>query len=135
MLPRAFAAGFPAEWVVGDTVYGYDECAGGWRGRTALCGGGAETHASGWRGNSARRVPRRPACPGLDTALGGGGQQGAALYDWAWLALPEQRTAGAGAGCWRGAAGDPSKLAYYRVYGPAQTTWRDGEGGGPALDD
>jgi SRSO17 transposase len=25
MLTRAFAAGVPAEWVVGDTVYGYDE--------------------------------------------------------------------------------------------------------------
>src|SRR5439155_3677036 len=25
MLARAFAAGVPAEWVVGDTVYGYDE--------------------------------------------------------------------------------------------------------------
>jgi SRSO17 transposase len=25
MLARAFAAGVRAEWVVGDTVYGYDE--------------------------------------------------------------------------------------------------------------
>ena len=25
MLARAFAAGVPADWVVGDTLYGYDE--------------------------------------------------------------------------------------------------------------
>ena len=78
MLSRAFAAGVPAQWVVGDTVYGYDElCL--WRGRPAeelrdgsprdVCGVGAGTPTTDWTSGSA--VAER----GVGGALGRRGEQ------------------------------------------------------------
>src|SRR6266849_6015203 len=112
MLERAFAAGVPADWVVADTIYGYDEL------RLFLeeqqknyVLAGPETHM-GW-------VQGRPQPVGLLAALlppetwvvlsAGEGSKGPRLYEWAWLQLPEQTE-------------DPSKRAYYRAAGPAQTT-------------
>jgi SRSO17 transposase len=128
MLERAFAAGVPAEWVVGDTVYGYEEL------RIWLDEqhknyvlAVPETHAV-W-------VQGRQQPVGLLAALlppqawvvlsAGEGSKGPRLYEWAWLQLPDE-TAGqherARFLLIRRSLADTSKRAYYRVAGPAQTT-------------
>jgi SRSO17 transposase len=129
MLARAFAAEVPAQWVVADTVYGYDEMRS-WleeQGRNYVLAV-PETHTV-WIAGQAQPV-------GLVAALlpheawtvlsAGEGSQGPRLYEWAWLALSdEQEAAAAGRGCWlliRRSLADPSKRAYYRVSGPASTT-------------
>lgn len=93
MLERAFAAEVPAEWVVGDTVYGYEEL------RQWL----DEQHQ-----NYVLAVPEthmvwvqgRQQPVGLLAALlppqawvvlsAGEGSKGPRLYEWAWLHLPEE---------------------------------------------
>jgi SRSO17 transposase len=128
MLARAFAAGVPAEWVVGDTVYGYDEL------RLWLetqqknyVLAVSETHQV-W-------VQGRPQPVGLLAALlpeeawvvlsAGEGSKGPRLYEWAWLQLPEETEATSERARWvlmRRSLSDRSERADYRVYGPATTT-------------
>src|SRR2546426_5064829 len=128
MLARALAAGVLAQWVVGDTVYGYDEL------RIFLeeqqknyVVAVPETHPV-W-------VQGRQQPVGLLAALlppeawvvlsAGEGSKGARLYEWAWLQLPEQAEHAAGRARWvliRRSLSDPSKKAYYRAAGPTQTT-------------
>ena len=128
MLARAFAAGVPAEWVVGDTVYGYDEV------RLWLEAqqknyvlAVSETHQV-W-------VQGRPQPVGLMAALlpdeawvvlsAGEGSKGPRLYEWAWLQLPDETEATSERARWvliRRSLADRSQRAYYRVYGPATTT-------------
>jgi SRSO17 transposase len=128
MLARAFAAGVAAKWVVGDTVYGYDEM---------------RSWLESQRRNYVLAVPEthlvwiagQPQSVGLMAALlpaeawvvlsKGVGSQGPRLYEWAWLELPEERVAGSDRGSWlliRRSLADASKRAYYRVSGPAGTT-------------
>jgi len=128
MLMRAFAAEVPADWVVGDTVYGYDEL------RLFLeeqqknyVVAVPETHMI-W-------VQGRQQPVGLVAALlpqdawvvlsAGEGSKGPRLYEWAWLHLPEQEEGTHERARWvliRRSLSDPSKRAYYRAAGPAQTT-------------
>src|SRR5262245_10205082 len=125
LLARAFAAGVPARWVVGDTVYSGDEL------RRWLEGQGhryvlavPETHGLWTRGHQ-QTVEHLVAALPADAwaALSAGeGSQGPRWYDWACLALPYP--AAAGRAHWllaRRSRSDPTKLAYYRVYGPADT--------------
>jgi SRSO17 transposase len=129
MLARAFATGVQAEWVVGDTVYGYDDLRL-WldEQQQAYVVAVPETHPV-WMGGQQQPV-------GLVAALlpttawvvlsAGEGSKGPRLYEWAWLQLPDQspqpppeRTR------WvlvRRSLSDPSKRAYYRAAGPAQTS-------------
>jgi SRSO17 transposase len=128
MLARAFAAGVPAEWVVGDTVYGYDEL------RLWLEAqqknyvlAVSETHQV-W-------VQGQPQPVGLLAALlpdeawvvlsAGEGSKGARLYEWAWLQLPEETEVASERARWvliRRSLSNRSERAYYRVSGPATTT-------------
>jgi SRSO17 transposase len=128
MLERAFAAGIPADWVVGDTVYGYDEL------RMFLeeqkknyVVAVPETHTV-W-------VQGRQQPVGLLAALlppeawvvlsAGEGSKGPRLYEWAWLQLPEQAEGTSERTRWvliRRSLTSTSKRAYYRAAGPAQTT-------------
>ena len=128
MLARAFAAGVPVEWVVGDTVYGYDEL------RLWLEAqqknyvlAVSETHQV-W-------VQGQPQPVGLLAALlpdeawvvlsAGEGSKGARLYEWAWLQLPEETEGASERTRWvliRRSLADRSERAYYRVYGPATAT-------------
>jgi SRSO17 transposase len=125
LLARAFAAGVPAQWVVGDTVYSADEL------RRWLEGQGRhyvlavpQTHAIWTRGQQ-RTVERLVAdlSAAAWTRLSAGeGSQGPRWYDWACLALPY--AGAAGSAHWllaRRSLSDPTKLAYYRVYGPVET--------------
>jgi SRSO17 transposase len=125
LLARAFAAGVPARWVVGDTVYSGDEL------RRWLEGQGRSyvlavpsTHSIWTRGHQRtveRLVTDLPAAAWARLSAGEG-SQGPRWYDWACLALPY-----AGAAGWahwllaRRSRSDPTKLAYYRVYGPTDT--------------
>lgn len=128
MLLRAFEADTPVKWVVGDTVYGYDEL------RLFL-----EEHNK----NYVLAVPEthtvwvqgQPQTVGLLAALlpqeawvvlsAGEGSKGERLYEWAWLQLPEEEATSQGKHHWiliRRSLSDPSERAYYRVYAPAGIT-------------
>jgi SRSO17 transposase len=126
MLERAYGAGVPADWVVGDTVYGYDELRL-WveEQQKNYVLAVPETHQV-W-------VQGQPQPVGLLAALlpqeawvvlsAGEGSKGPRLYEWAWLQLSE--VAPSGRARWvliRRSLSDPSKRAYYRASGPAQTT-------------
>jgi SRSO17 transposase len=125
MLARAFAAEVPAEWVVGDTVYGYDEL---------------RLWLEAQQKNYVLAVPEthqvwvqgQPQSVGLLAALlpdeawvvlsAGEGSKGPRLYEWAWLQLPDETEATSQRARWvliRRSLSDPSERAYYRVYGPA----------------
>jgi len=128
MLARAFAAGVPADWVLGDTIYGYDEM------RIVLekqqknyVLAVPETHTV-W-------VQGRQQPVGLLAALlpkeswvvlsAGEGSKGPRLYEWAWLLLPAETEAPSTHARWvlmRRSLSDLSERAYYRVYGPATIT-------------
>jgi len=126
MLVRAFAAGVSADWVVGDTVYGYDELRL-WldEQQQNYVLAVPETHAV-WR--AGRQQPVGLVAARLSESAwvvlsAGEGSKGPRLYAWAWLQLPEQRE-GSGRARWiliRRSLADPSKRAYYRAAGPAQT--------------
>jgi SRSO17 transposase len=128
MLARAFAAGVPADWVVGDTVYGYDELRL-WldEQQKNYVLAVPETHMV-W-------VQGREPPVGLVAALlpeeawvvlsAGEGSKGPRLYEWAWLQLPEETQAESRRARWlliRRSLSDRSQRAYYRASGPAQTT-------------
>jgi SRSO17 transposase len=125
LLERAFAAGVPARWVVGDTVYSGDEVRR-WlegRGRSYVLAV-PSTHGIWTRAHQQTveqlvgRLPR-----GTWVRLSAGeGSQGPRWYEWACLALPY--TTALGKGQWllaRRSLSDPTELAYYRVFGPAET--------------
>src|SRR5215467_12011313 len=130
MLARAFAAGVPAEWVVGDTLYGYDEL------RTWL----EERHKSYvlaipethliWMAGRQHPIGYQAALlpSSAWTVLSAGdGSQGPRGYEWAWFQLPEVCQEGAGTGqarfvLLRRSLSDPSQRAYYRVAGPPTLT-------------
>lgn len=128
MLARAFAADVPAEWVVGDTVYSYDEL---------------RIWLDEQKKNYVLAVPEtypvwvqgRQQPIGLLAALlppdgwvvlsAGEGSKGPRLYEWAWLQLPEEtegRQERARFLLIRRSLADPDQRAYYRVACPASTT-------------
>jgi SRSO17 transposase len=128
LLARAFAAGVAAEWVVGDTVYGYDELRL-WleEQQKNYVLAVPETHQV-W-------VQGQPQPVGLLAALlpdeawvvlsAGEGSKGPRLYEWAWLQLPDETGAASERARWvliRRSLSDRSERAYYRVYAPATIT-------------
>lgn len=128
MLGRAFAAGVKPAWVVGDTIYGSDEV------RTWLEGqqqpyvlAVAETHPV-WIAGQAQPIGLVAALLPAEawTPLSAGeGSQGPRLYTWAWLELDAEPEARQGWRSWiliRRSLSDPSKRAYYRVWGPKAVT-------------
>ena len=125
LLAGAFAAGVPARWVVGDTIYSGDEV------RRWLEGQGRSyvlavpsTHGIWTRARQQtveHLVGHLPADAGVRLSAGEG-SQGPRWDDWAGLRLPYATAAGKA--CWllaRRSVSDPSELAYYRVFGPAAT--------------
>ena len=125
LLARALGAGVPARGVVGDTLYSADEL------RRWLAGQGRsyvlavpETHGLWTRGHQQTGEQLIAALP-ADTwtrLSAGEGSQGPRGYDWACLALPD--AAASGKAHWllaRRRVRDPTQLAYYRVFGPAET--------------
>lgn len=131
MLARAFAAGVPASWVLGDTVYGYDEL------RLFLEAqqknyvlAVPETHLV-WSGGTALPVGLLAALLPADVwevLSAGEGSKGQRLYEWGWMQVPEESAAPSEHRHWvliRRSLSDPSERAYYRVYAPASTELPD----------
>jgi SRSO17 transposase len=126
LVARAFGAGVPARWVVGDTVYGGDEL------RRWLEGQGRSyvlavpsTHGIWTRAHQQtveHLVQHRVPADAWVRLSAGEGSQGPRWYDWACLRLPYATAAGKGQ--WllaRRSITDPRELAYYRVFGPDET--------------
>jgi len=127
MLARAFAAEVPAAWVAGDAVYGDASDLRRW-----LEGQGAAyvlavscSHMIWQAGQQQRAVDLIATVPAAawGTLSAGVGSQGERLYDWTWIQLPYESPAGLAQ--WllaRRSRSDPTELAYYRAFGPADTT-------------
>jgi SRSO17 transposase len=128
MLLRAFAADVPAQWVAGDTVYGYDELRM-WLDEQEknYVVAVPETHMV-WMHGRQQPIGLLAALLPQDSWVvlsAGEGSKGSRLYEWAWLQLPEQTEAGSERARWiliRRNLSDPSKRAYYRAAGPVTTT-------------
>jgi SRSO17 transposase len=125
MLERAFAADVPARWVTGDTVYGHDELRR-WleeQGRSYVLAVPC-THLI-WTAGRQEEVQSLAANLSENAWVrlsAGAGSQGPRWYDWACLHLPY--ASAPGMAHWlliRRARNDPTELAYFRVYGPAET--------------
>lgn len=127
MLLRAFRADVPVSWVLGDTVYGYDEL-------RQFLEQQQKPYVLAVPESHAIWVQGRQQPVGLLAALlpsqawvvlsAGSGSKGERLYEWAWLQLPEQEKDRPGWARWvliRRSLANPSERAYYRAYGPAHT--------------
>jgi SRSO17 transposase len=126
MVARAFAAGVPAAWVSGDEIYGDDGPFRRWlaEGEHPYVLAVACSHPL-WHAGMPERADRLIAAlpPEAWTLLSAGaGSQGERLYDWACVRLPDESPPGTGH--WllaRRSLSDLTALAYYRVFGPADT--------------
>lgn len=131
MLSRAFAAGVQAQWVAGDTVYGYDELRL-WldEQQKNYVVAVPETHLV-WVAGQHQPIGYLAALlpeSAWVVLSAGEGSKGPRLYEWAWLQLPEQAEAVSERARWiliRRSLADPSKRAYYRAAGPATTQLSD----------
>jgi SRSO17 transposase len=126
MLQRALAAGVPAAWVVGDTVYGTAADLRPWLETVRHAHVLAVPRAQRvWRADGQATVERAIAEVPSDRwrcCSAGEGSQGPRWYDWAWV--PLAGAAPAGWGRWllaRRSRTDPAELAYYRVFAPMGT--------------
>lgn len=124
MLARAFAAGVPAEWVVGDTVYGYEELRL-WldEQQKNYVLAVPETHLV-WVAGQHQSIGYLAALlpeSAWVVLSAGEGSKGPRLYAWTWVQLPTQTKAGSERARWiliRRSLVDPSERAYYRAAGP-----------------
>jgi SRSO17 transposase len=142
MLARAFAAGVKVQWVVGDTVYGYDDLRS-WLEHQHQPSVLAvpETHPVWMHGHAqpvglvAALLPQEAWVP----LSAGEGSPGPRLYDWAWLEVEAAPEARGSWGSWiliRRSLCQPSKRARLARLGPERATaGGGGAGGGQALDD
>jgi SRSO17 transposase len=126
MLQRAFAAGVPAAWVVGDTVYGTDPGLRPWleAERRAYVLAVPKTHRVwlGERQESARTALARLPAAAWARCSAGEGSQGPRWYDWAWIPLAGECPLGWGRRLLaRRSLSDPTDIAYYRVFAPSGT--------------
>jgi SRSO17 transposase len=131
MLARAFAAGVPAAWVTGDEVDGRDRRLRLWleeQERPFVLA--VATNEPLWA--RTERGPQQLGAAVIAAALppeaweqhsAGEGSKGPRVYDWAWVRLARWPVPG-----WahwllvRRSLDDPTALAYYVVFGPADTT-------------
>jgi SRSO17 transposase len=127
MLARAFAAGVPAQWVTGDSVYGHDRRLQMWL--------EAQPHAyvlavSGqeyvwWHGRQRQVKTLLATLPedGWTRLSAGDGAKGPRWYHWCWLPLAEPLEPG-----WRRwllvrrSLSEPADLTAYVVFAPQPTT-------------
>jgi len=127
MLERAFAAEAPAAWVAGDEVYGDASDLRRWlEARSAAYVLAVSCSHMLWQaGQQQRAADLIASVPSASwvTLSAGAGSQGERLYDWTWIRLPYESAAGLAH--WllaRRSLSDPTELAYYRAFGPADTT-------------
>ena len=127
MLARAFAAGVPAKWVTGDSVYGADRRLRRWLEARpqayVLAVSGQEYVWLGGQQRPGQNAPGRLPEEGWTRLSAGDGAKGPRWYDWRWR--PLAATAGARlaplaagpAACERS-----SELTAYVVFAPQATT-------------
>jgi SRSO17 transposase len=134
MLERACAAGLPAAWVTGDTVYGGSTPLRAWlEGRRqpyvlAVAANDGVDLPTGER-TSMHVLPKEIAAYALDPhewrrLSAGDGSKGARLYDWAFVPLTPPTAGFEQALLIRrplDAPDDPKKLAYYLTFAPTGT--------------
>lgn len=130
MLARAFAAGVPAAWVVGDEVYGNDGGLRRWleAEERPYVLAVARSHPV-WR--DGRQVRAEALAEGIPAGRWqrievGAGSKGPRVYDWARTRLPY--ATGAGWGQWllvRRSVADPGDVAFYRAFGRAEAALPD----------
>lgn len=130
MLARAFAAEVPAAWVTGDEIYGNDGALRRWlegKQRPYVLAV-ARSHPVWHHGVQVRVEALLAEVPedGWQRIAVGAGSKGPRLYDWACAQLPYVTEAGWGQ--WvliRRSVSDPEEVAFYRAFGPEQTTVAD----------
>ncbi len=127
MLARAFAAGVPASWVSGDEIYGNDGAFRRWlvaENHPYVLA--VSAHHPLWQSGTQERADHLIAAlpPAAWAPLSAGaGSQGERLYDWACIQVPYESAPGTAH--WllaRRSLSDPTEHAYYRVFGPADTS-------------
>ena len=127
MLARVFAAEVPAAWVTGDEVYGNDGDLRRWLEEHArpYVLAVARSHAIWHQGVQVRVEALLSEVPedGWQRLDVGAGSKGPRVYDWACMRLPYWTPEG-----WmqwlliRRSVTTPEEVAYYRAFGPEQTT-------------
>jgi SRSO17 transposase len=127
MLERAFTAEVPAAWVAGDEVDGDASDLRRWleAQRAAYVLAVSGSHMIWQAGHQQRAAELIATVPSASwvTLSAGAGRQGERLYDWTWMRLPYESAAGLAH--WllaRRSLSDPTELAYYRAFGPADAT-------------
>jgi len=130
MLARAFAAGVPAKWVTGDSVYGDDRRLRVWLESCpqayVLAVSGKEHVWLGWRQRQIKTILASLPEEGWTRFSAGDGAKGWRWYEWRWLPLadplhPDWRR-------WlliRCSISDCKDLAAYVVYAPQDTRLED----------
>jgi len=130
MLARAFAAGVPAQWITGDSVYGNDRRLRMWLEvqpqAYVLAVSGQEYVWLGWRQRQVKTILATLPEEGWMRCSAGDGTKGPRWYNWRSLPLadpvdPEWRR-------WllvRCSVSDPTDLTAYVVFAPQETTLED----------
>jgi SRSO17 transposase len=127
MLQRALAAGVPAKWVTGDSVYGDDRRLRMWLEAHphayVLAVSGKEYVWLDWHQRQVKTVLAALPEDGWSRLSAGDGTKGPRWYDWRWLPLAEPLELG-----WcrwllvRRGISDPRELQAYVVFAPHDTT-------------
>jgi SRSO17 transposase len=131
LLERALGAGVPAAWVTGDEVYGRDRRLRRWlegeqQPFVLAIPSNEPLGVAGERGPApvpVATVAARLTAADWERISAGNGAKGPRLYDWAWV--PLSRLPEPGWGYWllvRRSVAKPQELAYYVVFGPAETS-------------
>jgi SRSO17 transposase len=131
MLARAFAAGVPAKWVTGDSVYGDDRRLRLWlEGRPQAYVLAVSGKEYVWLGPQQRQVKTLLAslpAEGWTRLSAGDGAKGPRWYDWRWLPLAAPLEPG-----WRRwllvrrSLSAPTEVTAYVVFAPQATTLEEG---------
>jgi SRSO17 transposase len=126
MVARAFAAGVPAQWVTGDSVYGHDRRLRMWLEAQpqayVLAVSGQEYVWLGWQPRRINTILAALPDDGWTRHRAGDGTQGPRWYDWRWLPLAEPLEPG-----WcrwllvRHSLSDPKDMTAYVVFAPQAT--------------
>jgi SRSO17 transposase len=127
LLARAFAAGAPAKWVTGDSVYGDDRRLRMWLEAQpqayVLAVSGKEYVWVSWQQRQVKTILAALPEDGWTRLSAGDGAKGPRWYDWRWLPLADPV-----ASRWRRwllvrrSVSDPTELRAYMVFAPQETT-------------
>jgi SRSO17 transposase len=111
MLARAFAAGVPASWVTGDSVYGDNRPLRRWLEAQpqayVLAVSGKEYVGLGTQPRQVKALLASLPVEGWTRLSAGDGAKGPRWYDWCWLPSADPLEPAGTAGCWSGGVSVP----------------------------